>query len=227
MLQKLRGNNQKGFTLIELMIVIAIIGILAAIAVPQFLAYRIRSYNSAAKAVAHNLKADEGNLNSELGEYGHTEAAATTLVAATGAAANANSHAGTGDSALRVAATWNANGARLAGTHSITIKDMAIPTAIGDNMNAYALDAVATNPDSWIIMTRHHNGDTAYGMDSDVENVIYSVSNPQWAGIAAGGAQYTAPAASTVSTDDFWDGVTPGGTVAGGGSPTVNWLPSN
>jgi len=40
--------NQKGFTLIELMIVIAIIGILAAIAIPQFAAYRRKSYNSAA-----------------------------------------------------------------------------------------------------------------------------------------------------------------------------------
>jgi type IV pilus assembly protein PilA len=48
--------NQKGFTLIELMIVIAIIGILAAIAIPQFASYRRKAYNSAALSDLKTVK---------------------------------------------------------------------------------------------------------------------------------------------------------------------------
>jgi len=56
MLSKIsQAKNEKGFTLIELLIVIAIIGILAIIAIPQFSQYKLRMYNSDAKANVHNI----------------------------------------------------------------------------------------------------------------------------------------------------------------------------
>jgi type IV pilus assembly protein PilA len=57
MLQRIR--NRKGFTLVELMIVVAIIGILAAIAIPNFLQFRLKAKTSEAKSNLGAIRSTE------------------------------------------------------------------------------------------------------------------------------------------------------------------------
>jgi len=82
MLTKIQYNKEeKGFTLIELMIVVAIIGILAAIAIPQFSSYRQRAFNSAAESDLRNI------MNGEEAYFADNE----TYVDVTAATGPANS----------------------------------------------------------------------------------------------------------------------------------------
>jgi len=66
------GKKEKGFTLIELMIVIAIVGILAAVAIPQFTTYRTRSLNSSAKADLRNAMTAQEAYFVDLEDYADT-----------------------------------------------------------------------------------------------------------------------------------------------------------
>lgn len=60
---------QKGFTLIELMIVVAIIGILAAIAIPAYQDYTIRSQVTEGMTLGGDLKASIAEFTAQTGEW--------------------------------------------------------------------------------------------------------------------------------------------------------------
>ena len=62
-------RSSKGFTLIELMIVVAIIGILAAIAIPNFLQYQMKSRQAEAKTNLGAIKTSEVAFQAERGCY--------------------------------------------------------------------------------------------------------------------------------------------------------------
>ncbi len=63
-------RNQQGFTLIELMIVVAIIGILAAIAIPNFLKYQAKSRQAEAKIILGGIFVAETSYFGEQARYG-------------------------------------------------------------------------------------------------------------------------------------------------------------
>lgn len=67
--RKIKASVQNGFTLIELMIVIAIVGIIASIAIPEFIRYRARALNTQAISDLRNLQIDFEGFYAEFGQY--------------------------------------------------------------------------------------------------------------------------------------------------------------
>ena len=77
-------KSEKGFTLIELMIVVAIIGILAAIAIPNFIRFQLKSKSSEGKVNLAAIRTAEEGYMAEFGTY--VLATASPAVAGLGSA---------------------------------------------------------------------------------------------------------------------------------------------
>ena len=84
-MNRLNGKRSEGFTLIELMIVVAIIGILAAIAIPNFLRFQLKARSSEGKVNIAAIRTAEVAYNSEFGTYVVAALTPTAGIAANGA----------------------------------------------------------------------------------------------------------------------------------------------
>jgi type IV pilus assembly protein PilA len=62
-------NNQEGFTLVELMVVVAIIGILSAIAIPNFQTYQAKSKSSEARLQLSSIYTSEVSFAADYDNY--------------------------------------------------------------------------------------------------------------------------------------------------------------
>ncbi|EOX3389853.1 pilin [Vibrio cholerae] len=108
-----KNKLQKGFTLIELMIVVAVIGVLAAIAVPQYQKYVAKSEAASALATLAGLKTNAEAYTVETGSF-PTDTQQAQL--------------GTPSSAMGTIAYANTGSSGAAGTITFTFSDTVSPS---------------------------------------------------------------------------------------------------
>ena len=205
-------KNKKGFTLIELLIVVAIIAILAAIAIPQFSAYRVKGYNSAALADLRNCKTASESFFSDWQVYSSSKVGGTS---------------GLGgrifdNTALTAVPPSNGTGKITAKTISASAPsaDIAEPgfnTGVSQNVGVEVNTSVAPNEgQAYTMASKNTSGSICYGSDSDMTS-IYWVNG---SGTVAAGM---APAAIK-GADDFstkaGTGVCTGYPIVGSGQTT-------
>lgn len=176
-----KAADQKGFTLVELMIVVAIIGILAAIAIPQFAAYRMRAFNSSAVSDVKNLSTTEQVFFNDNSMYG---------VSNTGAALAALAQAGgllTGPGTAATTINQFVNAAD---------RSLAIPLGNGVSIVANCDPTAQT----FLGVSKHMSGSNYYGVESDTTATYVATGTGNLnAGVTLAVAD--APASTTAATD--------------------------
>jgi len=165
-------KEEKGFTLIELMIVVAIIGILAAIAIPQFASYRERAFNSAAITDLKGAQGGEELLFVDYQVYGGSVAASGTAGAAAGALLSTG--------ATRYVATTTAG--------------QEVPLSISKNV-LLVCNMKATTFDYASCTSKHTSGNKLYATESDQGGTYFKNS-------AAGTALTVATSVAATSAAD-------------------------
>jgi len=167
MMTQMKKQTEKGFTLIELMIVVAIIGILAAIAIPQFSSYRTKAFNSAAMSDLHTARLAEEAVFADYQQYGSS--------AITGAV-------GTTAGALLI----------VTGNIVTATATEASPITLSNNVKLIAaVDAIATAAYATIV-AKHDQGDKFYAGETDQSGTMQKTGTAGTAMVAANAEAATA-----------------------------------
>lgn len=201
MMKNWKVKREEGFTLVELMIVVAIIGILAAVAIPQFALYRIKGFNSSALSDVRNVTTSQSAFFADWQVFGLTrDVALPGAEAALAAAAEGTIIRGGSIVNQSIIASFAQAGAR------------GVQIGVGNGVDL--VTACAANYRSFNALAKHLQGDTYWATDSDATNFYWGQESPAvGTAVAIGDIP-----ASAINADEF-DGIAVGiGTVAG------NWL---
>jgi len=198
-IMKLKKKAKKGFTLIELLIVVAIIAILAAIAIPQFSAYRVRGYNSAAASDLRNAKLAITAFSTDNAAY------AGTLGCTAGTAACANTGPGqgvllTGPLAYSIStAQYSIVPAQIPSAD--VIWSLGLSSGVKEGISTFNLGAY------YVATAGHTSGDTIFAAHSQMTSLMRSGKSIAGlpvvvtSGVAGGPLMYLPPCTALPTTD--------------------------